>query len=281
VEGLAPALDLHAPQVLELEEGRHQPVGAFRDLDGPRQGHLLHAGRQVHRVPHGGIVHPQVGAHLSHDHQARVEADPHVEVQAPSAADFLAVGANALENIEGRQDGSLGVVLVGDGGAEEGEDSVAQEAGQGPLVPVDGLDQALEGTVHDLGPLLGVHAGRGGGGALHVAEEHGDGPALSPHPAAGAGRLQLGEKLRGDVRALAALGRGGCGLCETMAALEAERGLGRELRAAGGTARRQGGAAPHAEPGLGGVRGLAAGTVHRKVLSLTASGPGPCPRGPG
>ena len=56
----------------------------------------------------------------------------------------------------------LRIVLVRDRRAEEGHDRVTFQAGHRPLVASDGLDEHLEGAVHDLHHILGVHAPRHG-----------------------------------------------------------------------------------------------------------------------
>ena len=93
--------------------------------------------------------------------------------------------------------GALGVVFVGDGGAEEGQDGVAHQARHGAFKLVDRLDHVLEGAVHDVGPLFGVERFGGGRGAFDIAEEHGDDAPLAHHGARSPRGLELFRKLCG------------------------------------------------------------------------------------
>ena len=71
----------HEPLHRPLAERRHlhvaldEPEGRGRDEDGAGSGHLLHARRDVGRLPDGGVVHAQVARPQADDHLARVHAD--------------------------------------------------------------------------------------------------------------------------------------------------------------------------------------------------------------
>ena len=54
------------------------------------------------------------------------------------------------DDVQRGADCAFRVVLVGNGRAEEGQDRVAHQAGDGALVLVDGCDEKLKSTVHDL-----------------------------------------------------------------------------------------------------------------------------------
>ena len=62
-------------------------------------------------------------------------------------------GAN---QVEAATHGALWVVLVGGWGPEEGEDSIAHEAGNGASVALDGPVHALESLANEGGPVLGI-----------------------------------------------------------------------------------------------------------------------------
>ena len=113
----------------------------------------------------------------------------------PCARALLSDTRRSPDDVQAGADRALRVVLVGDRRAEEGEDRVAHQPGERALVAVDRRDQALEGAVHDLGPVLGIHRLGHRGRAFDVAEQHRDGAALALHRAAGAGGLELGQHL--------------------------------------------------------------------------------------
>ena len=78
----------------------------------------------------------------------------------------------------------MGVVLVGQRGAEEREEAVAQELGHGPLVAVDLGQRAGEELLDEAGHRLGADPLGRSGGVDDVAEEGGDGLALALERAA-------------------------------------------------------------------------------------------------
>ena len=90
------------------------------------------------------------------------------------------------------------MILLGDGGAEQGHDPVPQHLVHRALAVVDRLHHPLEHGVENPSCLLGVAVGEQLHRALHVGEEHGDALALAFE-----GDLRredlLGEVLR-DVR---------------------------------------------------------------------------------
>ncbi len=45
---------------------------------------------------------------------------------------------------------------MSNGRTEEGQEAITQQTGDSALITEDGLDHVLEGSVDDLGPLLGV-----------------------------------------------------------------------------------------------------------------------------
>ena len=50
------------------------PAAVSQRSEGVRLGHLLHAGGEVRRLPHGGVIHMQVTADGPHNHLAGIEA---------------------------------------------------------------------------------------------------------------------------------------------------------------------------------------------------------------
>ena len=87
-----------------------------------------------------------------------------------------------VEHVERGEDRPLGVVLVGDRGAEEREHRVALELGDRALVAEDGARHEVERLVDDRRPVLGIHLLREGRRADDVGEERGDGLALAGEP---------------------------------------------------------------------------------------------------
>jgi hypothetical protein len=71
------------------------------------------------------------------------------------------------------------MVLVGEGGAEEGHDAVAHDLVDGTLVLVNGFHHALENGIQQLTRLFGVALGEQLHGSLEVGKQDGDLLALA------------------------------------------------------------------------------------------------------
>ena len=146
--------------------------------DGARLGGGLQARREVDRVADRRVVHPQRVPDPPHDDLAAVQAHPHLH-DPLGAADRDGIGAERRRDVPGREDGPVGVVLVGQRGAEEGEEAVAQELGHDPLVAVDLGQRAGEELLDEAGHRLGADPLGRAGGVDDVAEEGGHGLALA------------------------------------------------------------------------------------------------------
>ena len=75
---------------------------------------------------------------------------------------------------QGRPHGPLGVVLVGDGRAEQGDDGVAEQLVDASAEQLDVGDQALEARLDQALHALGVEVLGERGVADEVGEQHGD-----------------------------------------------------------------------------------------------------------
>ena len=227
-DGGALALHVDPAQVFEIEDRRNQPLRVLRDLDRAGLGRLLHARGEVHRVPHGRVFGHVLRADVADDHRAGVDADAHREVQAVLAFDLLREGFDLVQDLQRREDRPLRIVLVRGGGAEEREERVAHEPGHRPLVALDRSGQDREGAVHHLPPILRIQPLGEGGRSDDVTEQRGDDPPLS--------RRGRGFRRAQDVQ--------------------------KERRLVRRPDRPERVPAVHAEPGVGDVFRLAAGTNH-------------------
>ena len=112
------------------------------------------------------------------DHFARVDADPQPDVGAVAALDALGERSEAVPHGQRRPNRPLGVVLVGLGDAEHGEDRVAGEFLRGASEPLDlGVDQ-LEELPLELAHVLRVQFLAERGRAREVGEQDGDNAPL-------------------------------------------------------------------------------------------------------
>jgi hypothetical protein len=128
--------------------------------------------RHVHGVAHRRVLaaRPQ-GAD---EHLAAVDADAH----AHGHADLGAVHRQRRLHLEGGAHGSLGVVLMGDRGAEQRHDLVAHDLVDPPTVVPDVGDEPLEPAVDEVLQLLRVGPFGKGREPDEVGEHDGDDAAL-------------------------------------------------------------------------------------------------------
>jgi hypothetical protein len=113
--------------------------------------------------------------------------------------------------LEGGAHRALGVVLVGDRGAEERQHGVADDLVDPSTERLDVLHQPLEAPVDQPLDLLGIAMLRQGGEPHDVGEQHGDHPPLVPP------HLQVGAAVGAEPRTVgnvgAAVGAGHAAQC--------------------------------------------------------------------
>ena len=144
--------------------------GPHHDLTG--SGELLQPLRGVDDVAHHGGV--AAGAHRADQHLAGVHADPHLHPDAE-------VGRERGERLVHAQRGPhrpLGVVLVGDRGAEQRDDLVADDLVEVAAEVDDVDDEGVEAGVDESLHVLRVAGRRECGEADEIGHEHGHEAAL-------------------------------------------------------------------------------------------------------
>ena len=109
---------------------------------------------------------------------------------------FSRIGNEGLLNGQSSVAGSLRMILVSYGSAEEGHDTIAPELVDGSLVPVDLIHQDTETAVHDLVDILRIELLGHGSEARHIREEDGHELPFTLDGAAG-GKDLVGQKFGG------------------------------------------------------------------------------------
>jgi hypothetical protein len=165
--------DPDGAQILELEVPLHQLCGVLGQADLAGLGELLHARGEAHRVPLRRVVHAEIVPDLPHDDLARVEAHAHGEAEPPLQRELAGVASQLLAEMQRRIARPLGVILVGDGRAEESHDAVSGVLVDRALEAVDAVGQDLEEAVQDPVPLFGVDLLGELHRPLHVGKEDG------------------------------------------------------------------------------------------------------------
>src|SRR5439155_21907204 len=140
-------LDLPLPEVQRLEVPADRLVRRLGDHHAPRTRGLLHARREVRRVPDRGVVHPEVVADPADDDRPGVDANPHLQADAELGLELSRVIAERLLNSERRVDGAPRSVHVGDGRAVERHIAVARVLVDRALEPVDLRRDHLEAAL--------------------------------------------------------------------------------------------------------------------------------------
>ncbi len=134
--------------VADGQAGR--PIRFFPDKDAPAGCRRLEAGRGV-----DGIAHHReaaVRAHGGVHHLPGVDADPQGE-----GVDLLGVLPDVPLELERCPNGSFGVVVVGDGGAEQRHERVADHPADRTLEPLDDASHPHHALVDKATDVLGVH----------------------------------------------------------------------------------------------------------------------------
>ena len=179
LDRLAQPLDGHRAKRIDLNALLAQPerVPCHERGAGPRE--LLHPGRQMGRLPDGGIVHAEIAPNGAHDDLARVQADPDLDVEALRAPQVPGVPTDGSLHLQRRIASAHPMVLVGDGRAEECHDPIAHDLVDSALVTMDGLHHQLEHWIKNLTGFLGIAAGEQLHRALQISEQDRDLLALA------------------------------------------------------------------------------------------------------
>jgi len=146
---LGRSLHVEAAEVAQAEPARDKAGGVLGEVRPARFGQGFHAMGQAHGVTQGGVGHAGVVADAAHHYLARVQPEADREAQPLGAAQLFGIGRYRLGQVQSGRAGPPGVVLMGDGGAEESHDPVARELVDGAFEAVDAVGEDLEEALHD------------------------------------------------------------------------------------------------------------------------------------
>ena len=164
-------------------------LSAPADDDLARLGEPEEPRGQVRRVPHRGVVHPQILADGADHDEARVDAHAHSELDAVHPSHV--VGQRFELPLD--RERTLGMVFMGDRRPEERHHPVAEELVDRALVAMNRTQDDLERAVHHRVDVLGIELLRHRREARHVREHHSDALSFSLQ------RAFRGEDLLGEV----------------------------------------------------------------------------------
>ena len=187
------ALDRHGPQGIDPHQALHQAPGGGGEQDGPRGGKLFHARRQVRVLAHRRVVHVQIVANGPYHHLAGVEPDAQLQHHPLRPAYLVGVGPDGGLQGQRRIAGAQSVILVGNGGAKQDHNAIAEHLIHRALKAVHSLHHQAEGGVQELLGGFGIQALDEPGRVLDVGKEDSDLFALAFQDGAG------GEDLVGEM----------------------------------------------------------------------------------
>ena len=139
----------------------------------------------------------EIIANGAHDDLARVEPHAHLQGDAVGPLDFGGILVHGGLHGQGRIAGPHRMVLMGQGGTEQGHDTIAHDLIDRALIAMHGRHHALQDGVEELPGLLRVAIGQQFHRALEVGKQHRDLLALAFQGTAG--RENLLRKIGGRV----------------------------------------------------------------------------------
>jgi hypothetical protein len=151
-------LTLHSDRLDRLQAGGalKKPARILAHQDRPRLGDLLETGRQVGRVPDRRVIPTELVPDPPDHHPPGIHPHADGNVDAVEVAQLGMMLLQALAQAQCGQGRPPDVVFVGDGGPEQGHESVSEELVDGALVAVDlpkgQLEEPVEQQVHGLRP---------------------------------------------------------------------------------------------------------------------------------
>jgi hypothetical protein len=114
----------------------------------------------MRRLAYGPVVHGQITADGPDHDLARVQPDSNLHFDAVRAADLLVVALNGLLHGERGIAGPHGIVPMGDGGAKQRHNAIAEHLVDRPLIPMDGRHHPLQHGVEELARFLRIAVGQ-------------------------------------------------------------------------------------------------------------------------
>jgi hypothetical protein len=173
------ALHRHFAQVTHLEKACDVLLCGGTDDHTPRLRHLLEPRGQIGGIPHRRVVHAQVIADLADDHEARVDANAHLQAEPALGMQRLGRVTDGALNTQGGVYRSAWAVFVRQRRTEQGHHPVARVLVDGTLEAVHFRRDALEAAVDDVVYHFRVELLGECGEAGHIGEQDGNLLALT------------------------------------------------------------------------------------------------------
>lgn len=194
------AFEMRGTQRFEFEIALGELVRGLAHENGGGRRDVLHPRRDMNGVANRIVIGVQVvRPNRVDDDFAGVDSDTNLQRNAGFQPESIAMAPHGLLHAQRRIERTLRMILVRDGGAEQGKDAVAERFGDIPFVVVDGLHhQRNDGLDQTMG-LFGIEVVNERGRAGHIGEQRGDGLALAGNLAASFHRRLLGADTLGQM----------------------------------------------------------------------------------
>ncbi len=114
---------------------------------------------------------PRAGLERAHHHLAGVDPNPALDRAAAVGDYFRRIPLQLLLHPHCGIQRALGMVLMGDRRAEQGEDAIAGRLHHVPVVAMDGVDHQLQRGIDDCPGFLGIELLHQLGRALDIREQ--------------------------------------------------------------------------------------------------------------
>src|SRR5262249_15085602 len=172
-DSLAASFYVSLDRVIDRNHGLHVRQGAGPHEDLPTTCQRLQALGDVHHIADDGIFHTLLGANVTDDSFATIDANTDMECRLTTTLSHsIEVGGSTL-HIQGRLHGSLWVIRLHEGCPKESEDTITEEFVECALVLEEDVDHYVKIGVQDLDDLLGRMLLRKGREVANVGEQHG------------------------------------------------------------------------------------------------------------
>ena len=149
----------------------------------------------------------QIVADGPHHHLAGVQPHPRVQRQALRATHLVAIATQRRLHGQGGVAGAQGMVLMGNGGAKQGHNAVAQHLVHRALIAVHRVHHQMQGRVQELPGSFWVESLDEPRGVLEIGKQDGDLLALAFQVSTGSADLFAQVRRDGNRRSLRLSGR--------------------------------------------------------------------------
>jgi hypothetical protein len=165
------------PQVFQVKRVPHQPCRHGTDDHHIGRGEGLEPRREVGRFPERQMLVPLTTSHHPHHDRARVDAEPHGELNPVLRRQTGIQGGDGLDNAQTGVHGASGIVFVSRGVAKIDQQPIAEVLGDVAFVTLDDFGRCFLVGADDRTQVFRVELAGELCGAHEVAEHHGK---LSP-----------------------------------------------------------------------------------------------------